>query len=68
MWAELEKARDTLAEVQALQLETQETTGGGAHSDHDSSEEYLTSVQWLKVWRHHLARGLLWSISDCLMQ
>ena len=52
VWAELERARDTLAEVQALRLETQEATGGGAHSDHDSSEEYLTSVQWLKVWRH----------------
>ena len=63
VWAELERARDTLAEVQALQLETQETTGGGAHSDHDSSEEYLTSVQWLKVWRHLSDHGLLWSIS-----
>ena len=52
VWAELERARDTLAEVQALRLETQVATGGGAHSDHDSSEEYLTSVQWLKVWRH----------------
>lgn len=50
VWKELEKARDTLAEVQALQLEMQQTAGG-EHSYHSSSEECLTSAQWLEV-RH----------------
>ena len=71
VWAELERARDTLAEVQALRLETQEATGGGAHSDHDSSEEYLTSVQWLKVWRHlsehSLFRGFALSLTTSFL-
>ena len=52
MWAELEKARDTLANVQALRLEENggwegsEVTNVG---DGNNSEDYMTSRQWLEV-------------------
>ena len=52
VWAELERARDTLADVQALRLE--ETVGGEGSefmsaSDTTTSEDYMTSLQWLEV-------------------
>ena len=51
VWAELERARDTLADIQALRLE--ETGGEGsefiATSDGSGSEDYMTSTQWLEV-------------------
>ena len=52
MWAELERARDTLADIQALRLEE---NGGGegsefmAASDGSGSEDYMMSTQWLQV-------------------
>ena len=57
VWAELERARDTLAEVQALQLEVGGAgLSGPAPSEPDNKEEYMTSSQWLKVVRKSLAR------------
>lgn len=52
VWAELERARDTLADIQALCLEENagdegsEVEGGSGSS---TSEDYMTSVQWLEV-------------------
>lgn len=51
VWAELERARDTLANIQALRLE--EIGGEGsefmAASDGCGSEDYMMSSQWLEV-------------------
>ena len=52
VWAELERARDTLADIQALCLEENvgaamlEISLSGASG---SSEDYMTSEQWLEV-------------------
>ena len=52
VWAELERARDTLADVQALCLE--ENVGGegsefSAVGNTLVSEDYMTSDRWLEV-------------------
>ena len=51
VWAELERARDTLADIQALRLE--EIGGEGsefmATSDRCGSEDYMTSSEWLRI-------------------
>lgn len=51
VWAELERARDTLADIQALRLEETGGEGSGfmAASDGCGSEDYMTSSQWLGV-------------------
>ena len=55
VWAELERARDTLANIQALRLEENgglegsEFSGAGADDSTGTSEDYMTSHQWLDV-------------------
>ena len=53
LWMELDKARDALAEVQALQFELSSAPIADS-SCHSNSEEYVTSEQWLQVNTHML--------------
>lgn len=55
---ELESAKDTLAEVQALLLEmkskqTSLVTTKQLHSTKQFTENSLTSTEWLKVWNSY---------------
>ena len=52
VWAELERARETLADIQALCLEENVGREGSEFSvagDTSVSEDYMTSEQWLEV-------------------
>ena len=49
VWAELETARDTLAEIQALLCEVGGAEWAESEADTAGSGDYLTSLQWLKV-------------------
>ena len=49
MWTELETARDTLAEIQALLCEVGGAEWAESEADTAGSDDYLTSLQWLKV-------------------
>ena len=51
VWAELERARDTLADIQALCVEESGYLEGlEFNGDSDTiSEDYMTSEQWLEV-------------------
>lgn len=51
VWAELERARDTLADIQALCVEESGYLVGSEFNKADDaiSEDYMTSEQWLEV-------------------
>ena len=50
VWEELERGRDTLAEMQLIQLEKQTVGRSERHPlPQPCKEEYMSSIQWIEV-------------------
>ena len=73
MWAELERARETLAVLKSLQLQegvAREAEGVAREAEPTSCgvvDDNLTSAEWLKVATSLLSLPLLWNSLPSLL-